>query len=659
MEVDDLKNSGNNSVNSMGGLEKGQIIGRKVTLPKGTDYEDSSWKDKEVENVFKKVREGGTLMGLTKCEAENGKITCYYESGLEAEILDESIELGQPLTINFVSKVNISSVQVGKWDGLKKIFAGIFRVLFGSSERVKKEILSEDVARKEAKKLNDLKSWDTTLDLSNSSKLRGVDWLKQTLHAWKQAYSIVHKEKENEIMDNEEDFRNKELHFAGDGVDIGFKIGNKLIKYQQDIEKAKTAEQIHDLTTKFYKNVVMKEYMKGLNKQEKQKFVKEVEMQMGMSVPKVIKNEFEIGSTGQVIKVQEEVENIPFDLSIAYLEGKKGHDKAVEYMKSHNIGVRPSRVRSGKKFQGMPINLRHHTVQVGDKVIHSLRSGAFAVHDKKIPENEHKDFVVAQALPKVIKGIELIVGDPNKLKIAMEKGKFLYHEQSYMSDMDKSEAEMIRDVRLALKTIGNDLQIRFSNNEKAGLTMDEDGKMTYTMPVPEGGKKGIYPITTIFTTHSVNEKQAFGQFRGKKNELQNEINEEAMERLVGYSGEEIESIKKHYSGSVNAIDYKGIDLIHKVVEELGGITGEMCKSGKDRTACGVVNNIERRCELDEEQNKKLRRGLFHGASYVITGQNTGKPSAYALNSFQMGVGEHGHRPGRFFPPRHLCNSVQT
>lgn len=658
MEIDDVKGSGGNKV--IQDQNEGGIVGRKVTLPKGIDSVDSSWKDDELKRVFAFVIEEFVTSGLNKCEAVNGKITLHYESGLSHEISNSNLQVNQPLTINFVSNVKISSQQVGRWDGLKKIFAGIFRALFGSSERVKKEGLSEEKAKAEAAKLDDMDNWNETLDLKDSSKLRGVDWLKQTLYAWNQAYKIVHKEDEVDWKEGNEEIYG-ELRFE-DGVDVGFKIDEKLQKYKEDVAKAKTHEQIHDLTTKFYKNVVMKEFMKGLNKQEKQEFVKEVEMQMGMSVPKIIENEFEIGSVGvfgQTIKVKERLENIPIDLSIAYLELKGGREETVNYMKAHSQGIRPSRLKGDKRFQGMPVNLRHHTVQVGDKVVHSLRSGAFAVHDKTIPVELHEDFVVAQALPKVIKGIELIVGDPSKLKIAMEKGSFLYHEQSYMSDMDKSEAEMIKDVQLALKTLGDHLQIRFSNSEKPGLTMDEHGKMIYTMAIPEGGMEGVYSVTTIFTTHSVNEKQAFGQLRGKKNVLQNKINEEAMNRLMAYNGDEISSIQDHYSRSVHAIDYKGMDLIQEEVEKLGGITGKMCKSGKDRTACGVVRSVVENCDLVEDQKKQLRRGLFHGVSHVVTGQNTGKPSAYALNSFQMGVGEHGHKPGNFFPPRHLCASVQT
>ncbi len=681
MEIESLGHTSSNQF--IQEQSQGGIIGRKVTLQEGTDEVDQNWKDEDLKKVFQFVINKSRLNNLTKCEAENGIVKLYYHGeDYPSEVhRDVPLKLDQPLTINFVSKVKISSDHVGRWDGLKKIFAGIFRALFGSSEKVKKEILVEGKAETEAEKLNDMDNWYSTLDLTDSSKLRGVDWLKQTLHAWNKALTVIEGKKPQLVLneplnepvfeDNEDEplFEDNPNQLLNKEVKpetvLEFKIDitkhKEFQKYQTDIAKAKTAEQIHNLTTKFYKNVVMKEYMKGLNKQEKQEFVKEVEMQMGMSVPKTIKNEFTIKKTGIFgkDKVKEEVENISFDLSIAYLEGKGGREDTVQYMKDHNKGVRPSRLRSGEKFQGMPVNLRHHKVQVGDKVIHSLRSGAFAVHDKNIPKEDHQDFVVAQALPKVIKGIELIVGDPNKLKIAMEKGGFLYHEQSYMSDMDKSEAEMIKDVRLALKRLGKDLQIQFSKKEAPGLKMGENGKMIYTMAVPEGGKEGTYPVTTIFTTHSVNEKQAFGQLKGKKNELQNEINKEAMERLVSYNGEEIEPIKKHYLGSVSAIDYRGIDLIQEEVEKLGGITGKMCKSGKDRTACGVIGDVANRCELDEDQEKELKRGLFHGASYVITGQNTGKPSSYAMNSFQMGVGEHGYKPGVFFPPRHLCGSVQT
>jgi len=483
-----------------------------------------------------------------------------------------------------------------------------------------------------------------------------------------------------------------------EGIKIESLLKNDLLK---GLDKPGAQERLARKIKSHYRE----QFEKTGNKEWLEIFDSEVDKARGRLVPKEMSSEFVVGDK----KFEEKIETLDANLGAKYLlaAGKGNLDKESDYVKEQ--GLRPSAVRSQDEAQGMIINGRVHELN-GERI---YRSGAFAVHNQgktpgldrlkeinKMPDNEEKDaaisdlakkmgmaeskgkvdentvnllkttlsaeirkrecLVVAQALPKVAAAIKAMVADPDVMERVRTTGKFLYVEQSFLSDEASNEKRMIEDMKGALDALKEKLVVRYGDDE--GLQV-EDGKIILTFD-SENLSKGEFGVESLLFSQGVNEMQSIGHLMKQTGySYQDRINKESLEALFGYATEaglnlnpEFTKLRDHYLPFAQRLgkDIEGVNLINDAVRALKGGRGISCKSGKDRTGTEAANRLARAVSSSAEERRAIREELFGRLSFAVTGQNTGKRNAYAFNALQYET-----LPPQWRPSKKYCGNVPS
>lgn len=509
-----------------------------------------------------------------------------------------------------------------------------------------------------------------------------------------------------------------------DDTEMLQKISNKIARLESEISLGKSgADTLKSIKSKFQKCV--QKSCTGKDRIAKGKeFRTAVHIARGKIIPKSLEATHTITlESGQTVGFKEKTTQLDSSYSLQYLKSCKDlvkEDKINEkaehpYRNNTTIdqtighindgGQRLSPLKKEMQCQGSIINGHEHSVEVDGKTTTILRSGAFAVHGlkphkagisvlKKVSEmNEGPEktsrmkelgfdtvedllghlelrtqLAVAQAMPKIVRSLELMSSNETSLATAIATGSFLHVEESLLSDLDPHERVMIEDMKGAIDYIRQFATIQFGEKPETNISVtDNHGipSITFTLPTPEM-LKGQKPkdglrLTALFFNTGINEQQTIGKVKGL-NPIQNEINTESEKKLLAYVNKaQAKDIRVLSAGefgeytkqSKDFRDVRGLELRSRVISELGGTKGVACKSGKDRTALEVSRELTSHVsteKLTKKDKEQTRRMLLGGLSLEITGQNIGK-NGYAINDFQR----------QFFPKglepiKRLCGS---
>lgn len=287
---------------------------------------------------------------------------------------------------------------------------------------------------------------------------------------------------------------------------------------------------------------------------------------------------------------------------------------------------------------------------------------------------------ISQGIPKICNSIKKMAATPESLAKALAVGSFLHVEQCSLSDMNTKELKMIQDMEGAMDYIRENISVGFTT-DPAGEKVEYDkntGKFRITLHTTSqkaASSDKSYGIQAVFLNQGLNEAQSLGHFKGKARP-QDKINERGIAHLLAYgkalegtsSGPEqqavqaaMASVTAHYSADKTRLakDVEGIDVVDEATRTFGGKGGKSCKSGKDRTAlmCARIlgRSIARMAQKFSHHGEALQRALLGGASYKVTGQNTGKPAAYAINTAQRATFPNE----LIMPDAQYCGSVAS
>ena len=242
----------------------------------------------------------------------------------------------------------------------------------------------------------------------------------------------------------------------------------------------------------------------------------------GSHFPSKLSHEIHL-SSGRV--ATETIRSLDTSLCGQLLKALGGHEEEVKYAESLHreggaAGIRPTTLKKGAKYQGVPINARQHTVEVNGERRTVLRHGAHTVHGgpnrkdlqsklksysntqigillvhkknltlrlaeldakggdtkslkaeietlkiaihAKYALQKRSDLVLAQTMPVVQAAIEEMANDPAALAIALKTGTFFIAEQSFLSHAQDDEFDMICDMRDAYADLSANAEIQFA-----------------------------------------------------------------------------------------------------------------------------------------------------------------------------------------------------
>jgi hypothetical protein len=343
-----------------------------------------------------------------------------------------------------------------------------------------------------------------------------------------------------------------------------------------------------------------------------------------------------------------------------------GKTYEAEIIKTNKGGIRPSSSRTVRSAQGMMTNGWVHTLydKNGKVIDFEFRSGAFAVHNRNI--GDPKDLLtlsIAQALPKVVASVKKIACDPAAKNAAARTGRFLHAETSLLSDEFEEDRPLIKSMEKALKHLSHNLVIRFQQDAEETISIGPDTQITVTLPSPKELNGAEFRTEILFFTQGVNARQskAHAFSLSKRKSLQDKINKKNLKRLISYAegrpNQAIIRLSEHYGprGRRKAKDLAGLKLVREAVKSLGGGTGTVCKSGKDRTGMKVCLNLsESASEQTGANQRQMFEELIRGISLAITGYNTGQPPAYAFKKRLLAA-----LPKALRPPSGLCGKTAS
>lgn len=468
----------------------------------------------------------------------------------------------------------------------------------------------------------------------------------------------------------------------------------------------KLQQQLNQSATAKTREEILQCFVRWIEKSRKQEFISKVHEMRGRLVPPELSRTFEVEHQTVTHTFSEHSTNISCAIGAGYLySATQEYNDQIAYIETlsmdRHIGIRPSQLQKESHTQGMTTNARTHRVVDADgKELGSLlRSGAFAVHDAYYPtetdyerleegNNEtlnklakrwklekstvraeaakriarRRHLCIAQALPKVIASVEQMAN-----KGWLPEQGFLHVEQSLLSDADKGEREMIRDMDLAIKFIRENVRITFTEDLES--VVQEEGQFLVRLKKPENSdidSEKEYRIHALFFSQGVNEIQSIGNATAQSGKLQDSINIQGLQLLSDYAESfpfytpAFQRLTDHFSPRNKhrrAKDLEGVHCIAEAVESLGGQRGVACKSGKDRTSSEVnywlsfcaSRSIEKEGSPDRSLRKKIRNDLAGGISWSNTGDCIGKANSYAFNRMQYLV-----LPSEWKPPYNLC-----
>ncbi len=367
-------------------------------------------------------------------------------------------------------------------------------------------------------------------------------------------------------------------------------------------------------------------------------------------------------------------------LSKAYLEmrDKDLYKPQIEFLESTQGSFRLGLLKKQPEVQGMLLNGHLHTVKDSQEkeLAQVVRSGAFSVHgqegpglDRLIKEGRgvllsngqsRIDLCVAQALPKVTQGLELILNNDKAFRTACRAGELLYVEQSFLSTGQTKERTMCEDMKGALDFMKEHFTVVVSGDKKSEGISEEiksPGHFVLTLYKEEMVKPITFSLRPVLFVQGVNERQTLGRIIDKQGvKYQDKINVEGLNSLLAYAQkakmlDALGPLREHYSkeSSRLAKDIEGVDFIHDAARALGGVCGLSCKTGKDRTGAEAARILAR-----DAKKPELQKELIGGISYALTGFNTGKANGYAFNQFQFAT-----LPPDWHLPLEYCGSGPT
>lgn len=329
--------------------------------------------------------------------------------------------------------------------------------------------------------------------------------------------------------------------------------------------------------------------------------------------------------------------------------------------------------------------LKEEAAETRKKAVRAM--GFDSIEDMEQEIETRQTLVVAQALPKLVRSVQRMTQDKEALKMAEATGNFLHVEESYLSHLNEAEKAMIEDMKGAMDHLRDncviilDPQMKTDDEPKIESDAKDPNKIIIRMYQPEAAreaegadKEKTFGLSALFFTSGVNEMQTKGHHFQMHDALQDEINADGLNHLYAYAGKAQEKspgdlersilvakrdIREHYSSATNRDlkDMDGLELRRSLVNLLHGGKGVICKSGKDRTAGGVSNDLARDAKVKSKHifnDDDLMEKLFAGISHKITGLNLGTKNGYCFNVFQRRF-----IPKKMLPDSKLCGASES
>jgi hypothetical protein len=433
-------------------------------------------------------------------------------------------------------------------------------------------------------------------------------------------------------------------------------------------------------------NEIHKAFKSEIKKREDAKSIAyEIALIRGKEIPHTMKNRIVIQPNGSAPKIVIE-----------------------EMLKASNLskGVRISSGRDNPNLQDIPTNLFTHEINItaNDKTITKkfVRGGAPCSHLKPTTEKLIKEAeeilglrgrdplstytrvklilesnnlelnslkeVLAKRLQDATTQMKERLENAYKIDPQNQSWTFHHAEMSLLSPGHTKERSMVLDAEMGMENLSQNYQI----DANTGSVKESDKNS----PHPKMKK-----INIILTQMAVNQDQ-FTTCRVQEN-----INLRAVEQLrrvvISKSGSLTKEKKTQASELLNEIEKRSKDpnrlfsdekIVHnfnQVFEILDITQGFFCKSGKDRTAQGVIDGIIEKITddlintpaVDPSKNDTMHfltgtaYGLYNlvyplknrvkskvkaalqirGLSFLLTGANTLKKNAYAFHPLQMAI----------------------
>lgn len=399
------------------------------------------------------------------------------------------------------------------------------------------------------------------------------------------------------------------------------KIAKLLDKLEKKLLDRSSCDKILKEIKELFLECVISSIVEASHHREryKEQFSSECHFARGNLFPKTLENNFELETAdGQKKKFKETVKQLNNDCSRSYLEQRdaKLFKSQIDYMKS-NKGIRLSPLKGETQVQGTLLNGLEDRLAIegagkegADKPIDTILRGSYAVHgmkdvfkakegtlqkrsvgiyeldrhlqvlesldrDSSEYKNELKrfgfkniedlrselhhrrDLSIAQALPKIVRSVEIISKDPEALRMAVATGKFLYVEEGLLTHSgikDDKEKSMIEDMKGTMDYLRNNTEIRFDDSMKIGdspkITVgypqsasksDEldlsNPKVTIVIPNPSKviHEDRPFELESLYFNTGMNEQAAIAPYTGVYDPLEDDINKEGNDILVKYA----------------------------------------------------------------------------------------------------------------------------